>query len=82
MKNTNLIKQMVDKFLSWKLPKDFSPDGAVQFNPIYCNTTKGWKMPTGTNLLNANQAKELFEYLLEGEALYNELWQDVHIEYT
>jgi hypothetical protein len=28
-----MIDQMVDRFLSWKLPKDFSPDAGISFKP-------------------------------------------------
>lgn len=54
------IDKMVTRFLSWKLPKDFCPDGGMVFIP-----TKGrgydtpfW--PVGTNLLTADQARQMF----------------------
>lgn len=50
------IKTMVDRFLGWRLPKDFAPDGGISFKE------SAW-WPTGTNLLHAGQAKEMFEYV-------------------
>jgi len=52
-----LIKTAVDKFLSWKLPKDFYPDCGISF----MHQTE----PIGTNLFTAVQAKEMFEYCLK-----------------
>lgn len=50
--------QAVNRFLGWKLPEDFSPDNGVQFKP----PSFGW--PTGTNLLNAEQARQMFGHCL------------------
>jgi len=64
-----LIDEMVNKFLRWEIPKDFSPDGGITFKnpkdlyPHIPNPENLW--PTGTNLLDASQAKELMKYLLE-----------------
>lgn len=68
MKNcTELINRMVDRFLSWKLPSDFSPECGISFNK------KGYEQgrletyyPTGTNLFHAGQAKAMIEYMLDG----------------
>lgn len=54
--------EMSNRFLGWKLPREFSPDSGISFTPhaeAHC-----W--PTGTNLLNASQAKSMFEYCLAG----------------
>jgi hypothetical protein len=51
---------MVDRFLSWKLPEDFAPDGGV------CFEGGG---PIGTNLFTATQAEAMIRHLLEGLAL-------------
>ena len=59
------INKLVDKFLCWNLPKDFSPDGGITYQQnqaIYGNNSPS--MPTGTNLFTAGQAKKMFEYLL------------------
>jgi len=57
------ISNMVDRFLSWKLPSDFMPDCGIKFDS---ESLKQWPdaWPTGTNLLNAIQAKEMIEYII------------------
>jgi ribA/ribD-fused uncharacterized protein len=62
------IKHMVDRFLAWKLPKTFSPDGGISFERIagadgphpFTNE------PSGTNLLCATEATEMVRHMLEG----------------
>ncbi|MGL4634923.1 MAG: hypothetical protein ACRCWF_02990 [Beijerinckiaceae bacterium] len=62
------IKRAVSRFLQWKLPSDFSPDGGVSFKASV--TTSGpnaythW--PVGTNLLTAPQAEAMIRHILEG----------------
>lgn len=57
------VSAMVNRFLGWKLPKDFAPDAGISFTPgptqhlPHC-----W--PTGTNLFTATQAQALFEYVI------------------
>jgi hypothetical protein len=53
------IKQMVDRFLSWKLPADFNPDGGVSFKNVFA---QHW--PVGTNLLTAVQAEEMVRHMI------------------
>ena len=58
-----VAQKMADKFLGWKLPKDFSPDCGITFDgrkDDEWNNGKTW--PTGTNLFTADQAKVMFEY--------------------
>jgi len=50
------IDKMVDRFLAWKLPSDFNPDGGISFNSN-CS-------PIGTNLFTATQAKQMIENLI------------------
>lgn len=57
-----LIKQMVDRFLSWKLPADFGPDCGISFDKSYLSKHG----PTGTNLLSATQAEAMIRHLMEG----------------
>lgn len=66
--NTDLIKHMTDRFLGWKLPDDFHPDAGISFSKTYNNGTEagGVHEPVGTNLFTAQQAQEMFAYLLEG----------------
>ena len=60
------IKKVVDKFLNWKLPKDFNPDAGISFKPGYNEHTDHPMRhePVGTNLFDADQAKQMFEYVL------------------
>ena len=60
------IDELVNRFLRWKLPKGFSPDGGISFKriPDFPELNKWEYEPVGTNLFSAEQAKEMFEYLL------------------
>ncbi|MFK4259044.1 hypothetical protein [Agrobacterium tumefaciens] len=62
------IKHMADRFLQWKLPEDFSPDGGISFRrDLNENTPFPMKHePTGTNLLDAHQAKAMVEFITQG----------------
>jgi hypothetical protein len=57
------VTSMVDNFLSWRLPDDFAPDCGVEFNPVPHPTADMW--PTGTNLLNAEQAHEMISHIIK-----------------
>ena len=62
----DLIERMVSRFLGWKLPKDFAPDAGINFTPGPTQQMPhGW--PTGTNLLNDPQARQMIEHMLAGE---------------
>ena len=52
-------KKLVDRFLSWPLPTSVCSDQCVCV-PNYPNRV-------GTNLLTADEAKQMIEYLLECE---------------
>lgn len=63
------IDQAVDRFLPWKLPRDFNPDCGISFkresdydHPEFGRTKFE---PTGTNLLTADQAKAMLEQVCE-----------------
>jgi len=67
------IRHMVDRFLSWRLPESFAPDGGVSFEPEYnreWNATQGLPPsrhePVGTNLLDAEQARAMVLHMVEG----------------
>lgn len=62
------IKHMVDRFLSWKLPDDFQPDNGIHFEPFGNVGTpiEYRREPVGTNLLGAEQAREMIVNMLEG----------------
>lgn len=62
------IKYMVDRFLGWRLPENFSPDAGISFKPDY-NVGTAYPMrhePIGTNLFDATQAEEMIRYLIDG----------------
>jgi len=59
------VADAVNKFLGWKLPKDFYPDAGITFNKTRHSDhelTGMW--PTGTNLFTADQAREMFKFCL------------------
>lgn len=65
------LARMVDRFLSWRLPTSFSPDGGISFTRV---TNPGTPQeytyaPVGTNLFSATEAKEMIKHILEGERL-------------
>jgi hypothetical protein len=63
------IADMVNRFLGWKLPKDFCPDCGISFDGRKDDEwNKGKTWPIGTNLLTADQAKAMFEHCLASEA--------------
>ena len=59
------IDNMVTRFLSWPLPRTFSPDCGISFDRRYLdegNPVKAW--PVGTNLLTAAEARQMIEHLI------------------
>lgn len=62
------MQEIVNRFLCYKLPKDFQPDGGISFKreSDYEHPEHGRHRfePTGTNLLTAEQAKAMFEHVL------------------
>lgn len=59
------IDAMVNRFLMWKLPADFAPDGGISFEPIMGGIGRTIKRePVGTNLLTATQAKAMIRHIL------------------
>lgn len=57
------INYMVGRFLCWRLPDDFKPDGGVTFQPVINGNPYS---PIGTNLLNAHQAEAMVRFMVEG----------------
>ncbi len=65
MTDNAIVSAMVDRFLSWPLPKDFAPDCGIAFDgrgPDAMGHERTW--PIGTNLFTATQAREMIEYML------------------
>jgi hypothetical protein len=62
------IKHMVNRFLGWKLPENFDPDGGISFKRNFNeNTTHPMKHePVGTNLFTAPQAEAMVRYMVAG----------------
>jgi len=62
------INYMANRFLGWKLPDAFNPDGGVSFKAKYHNGTVegGRHKPAGTNLFSADQAREMVQYMAVG----------------
>lgn len=58
--NDEQINDMVNRFLRWRLPEDFMPDGGISFKRLGDH----FPMPTGTNILNYDQAKELVLFMV------------------
>jgi hypothetical protein len=62
------IKQMVNRFLCWKLPQPWHPDGGITFTPV-SNTGTDYEYkhePVGTNLFDYTQAEAMVRHMLEG----------------
>lgn len=62
------IKHMVDRFLGWKLPANFTPDDGISFDPIMNkgHAFESRRTPSGTNLFDAQQATDMVRYMVEG----------------
>lgn len=62
------VEAMVNRFLSWKLPKDFHPDGGMVFTPTKGRGYDSPHWPCGTNLMTAEQARKMFEHVTGWDA--------------
>jgi hypothetical protein len=62
------IEYMVNRFLGWKLPENFSPDNGISFKPTFNDHLEVPMKcdPSGTNLFDYMQAKAMVEYMAEG----------------
>lgn len=72
------IKHMVDRFLAWKLPENFRPDGGISFTATF-NENSDWPMrhePTGTNLFDANQAEAMVRHIVAEMPAPSATWMD------
>src|SRR6478609_6449106 len=61
------IKHMVERFLGWKLPENFSPDAGISFTKTF-NDHMPQPMkhePMGTNLFDATQAEAMVRYMVK-----------------
>jgi hypothetical protein len=62
------IKHMVDRFLMWKLPANFSPDDGISFDKIASRGTphEYTRTPSGTNLFGYEEAAAMVRHMIEG----------------
>lgn len=63
------IKHMAERFLGWKLPENFNPDGGISFKKVFNEhipTHRGVNEPTGTNLFGYTDAVAMVRHMLEG----------------
>lgn len=59
--------EMVSRFLCWQLPDNFSPDCGITFKRTHSETGPFGpqkREPTGTNLLDAAQARAMLEHVI------------------
>lgn len=52
------LDEMTNRFLAWKLPADFAPDGGVARTESFSEHT------SGTNVLNYDQAREMLRHVV------------------
>jgi len=79
MINPISVESMVERFLSWRLPKTFAPDGGIKFTRTYNGYVDGQfatdierkpedsSWPTGTNLFSVEETKQMIAYMLKEE---------------
>ena len=62
------IKHMAERFLNWKLPENFNPDGGISFERIAYkgNQYESVREPVGTNLFDYTQAVAMVRHMLDG----------------
>lgn len=77
-----LVKHMTERFLSWRLPVNFSPDNGIAFNSVANLGTEHqyYREPIGTNLFDYTQAKAMVEHMLEGSSLTQQPRPDASVE--
>jgi hypothetical protein len=63
--NNEQIKHMVSRFLSWRLPQNFSPDNGISYaRPNYPPPIDA--TPIGTHLFDATQAEAMVRHMIDG----------------
>ena len=61
------LDAMVNRFLSWRLPKPWNPDNGISYaRPNYAHAPAEHDWPTGTNLFDARQARQMVLHMLYG----------------
>lgn len=70
------IRHMVQRFLAWRLPENFSPDAGISFKAEYNDSPGAMAFlgrtepmrhePIGTNLFDATQAEAMVRHMVDG----------------
>lgn len=60
------IKHLVERFLGWRLPDTFRPDNGISFKAPEEERFRAAHWPSGTNLLDYDQAKAMVLHMLKG----------------
>lgn len=63
------VKHMVERFLRWRLPENFNPDGGISFKATYNEHSQfgpSKAEPVGTNLFDYSQAEAMVRHMLGG----------------
>jgi len=62
------IKHMTNRFLQWRLPDHFCPDGGISFEADFNQHTAypAKHTPIGTNLFTVAQAEDMIRHMLDG----------------
>ncbi len=60
---SHALDEAVSKFLCWRLPRDFHPDGGISLTYPPESADGHW-WPTGTNLFTAEQARNMLEHVV------------------
>lgn len=62
------IKHMAERFLRWRLPEKFNPDGGISYEPVGNQGTpyEFKREPSGTNLFDYTQARAMVSFTAEG----------------
>lgn len=64
------VRYMANRFLGWRLPRDFHPDAGITYKPPMVgygpSAYESSDRPTGTNLFDASQAEEMVRYMVDG----------------
>ena len=59
------IKYMAERFLGWKLPADFNPDGGITAKRPNYGPNVIWEL-SGTNLFDYTQALGMVRHMVDG----------------
>lgn len=63
------LDAMVNRFLAWRLPKPWNPDNGISYaRPNYAHEPADHDWPTGTNLFDAHQARQMVLHILGDDA--------------